>query len=53
MTARPGPKQPKDDIGATMVWDVARSGGGLSGLIRLSHTDSVRLDVIELHTVIR
>lgn len=37
----------------TITWDVTWSGGGLSGVIQVNHTDSIELDVIELHAVIR
>lgn len=40
-------------ITATVTWDVTWSGGGLSGVIQVNHTDSIELDVIELHAVIR
>ena len=40
-------------ITATVTWDVTWSGGGLSGVIRVTHADSVRLKVIELHSVNR
>lgn len=40
-------------VTATVHWEVTWHGGGQSGVVPLSFTDSLDLEVVEVHTVVR